>query len=453
MASERQAIVVGAGISGLACALRLRELGVKVQIVEAAPRSGGIISTVERNGFLFESGPQSVQLTSELREFARAAGCEGEIIEADPRTPRFVLLNGNLIPAPLSPPELFKTSLLGARSKFRIFSEAMRHTKPPDGDESLADFVRRKFGTEILEHLAGPFASGVFAGDPELMSLRSSFPSLAVWEQEYGSIIRGAMKARGKKDQVRPTLAGFKHGMGSLISAAAQKLEPEIALGIRVESMERQASGLWNLRCAGDGQSATLHVDALVLAAPAYESARLLSSFSQPLSSALSAIPYAPVAVVAEGYRREFVGHPLTGFGFLVPRREGLLTLGTIWNSSLFPGRAPEGMVVMTSFVGGATDPRAVDQDPSTIANQVRDEIGPVLQIIGPPVERQVWRHAKALPQYNLGHSQRIAAIRQELAALRGVFLAGNYLQGPSVGSCVAQANHTADSVRDFLAQ
>jgi oxygen-dependent protoporphyrinogen oxidase len=453
MSSERQAMVIGAGISGLACALRLRSLGVSVRVIEAASRTGGIISTVERNGFLFESGPQSVQLTAELRDFTRAAGCAGEIIEADPRTPRFVLLHGSLIPAPMSPPELFKTSLLGARSKLRIFTEAVRRTRPPEGDESLADFVRRKFGTEILEHLAGPFASGVFAGDPELMSLRSSFPSLAVWEQEYGSIIRGAMKSRGKKDkdQVRPTLAGFKHGMSSLTSAAARQLEPEIALGLRVESIERQANGQWNLRCAGDGQSATLRADALVLAAPAYESARLLGSFSQPLSTALSAILYAPVAVVAEGYRREFVGHPLAGFGFLVPRKEGLLTLGTIWNSSLFPGRAPEGMVSMTSFVGGATDPRAVDQDPSVIANEVRDEIGPVLQIIGPPVERQVWRHTKALPQYNLGHSQRIAAIRQELAALRGIFLAGNYLEGPSVGSCVAQANRTADAVRAFL--
>jgi protoporphyrinogen/coproporphyrinogen III oxidase len=451
MNSPRQAIVIGAGISGLACALRLRQLGVAASVVEAADRPGGIIATIERNGFLFDSGPQSVQMTPELRDFVRAAGCESEVIEADPRTPRFVLLRGNLVPAPMSPPELLKTSLLGARSKFRIFTEAVRHTKPPDGDESLAEFVRRKFGTEILDHLAGPFASGVFAGDPEQMSLRSSFPSLAVWEQEYGSVLRGAMKSRGKKDHVRPTLAGFKHGMSTLISAAEQKLEPAVALGLRVEVMERQTNGQWNLRCAGGGQSATLHADALVLATPAYESARLLNSFSRPLSSALSAIPYAPVAVVAEGFRREFIGHPLTGFGFLIPRKEGLRTLGTIWNSSLFPGRAPEGMVLMTSFVGGATDPKAVEQDPALIANQVRDEIGLVLQIIGPPIERQVWRHSKALPQYNLGHSQRIAAIRQELAGIRGIFLAGNYLEGPSVGSCVGQANRTADSVRDFL--
>lgn|SRR5690348_3818985 len=453
MSPSRQVVVVGAGISGVSCALRLQGMGFQVRVLDAADRAGGVVDTVERNGFLFESGPQSVQLTAELREFTRAAGCENELIEADPRTPRFVLLNGKLIPAPMSPPGLLTTSLLGVGSKMRLLTEPMRHTKAPAEDESLADFVRRKFGTEILDHLAGPFASGVFAGDPEQMSLRSSFPSLAVWEDEYGSVLRGAIKSRGQKSEERPTLAGFKRGMASLISAAVQKLEPAVAFGMRAEKLGRADGGPWRIRCAGHGESADVHADALVLAAPAYETARLVSPFSSQLASALGAIPYAPVAVVAEGYRREFVGHDLNGFGFLIPRKEGLHTLGTIWNSSLFPGRAPEGMVLMTSFVGGATDPRTVAQDPGYIANEVRDEIGRVLKIIGPPIERQVWRHQRALPQYNLGHSQRVKIIREELGGLRGVFLAGNYLDGPSFGSCVAQGNRCADAVRDFLAQ
>ncbi|HEV2297697.1 MAG TPA: protoporphyrinogen oxidase [Candidatus Acidoferrales bacterium] len=453
MSPSRQVVVVGAGISGVACALRLRGMGFQVRVLEASDRPGGVVDTIERNGFLFESGPQSVQLTAKLREFARAAGCENELIEADPRTPRFVLLNGKLIPAPMSPPGLLTTSLLGVGSKMRLLTEPMRRTKAPEGDESLADFVRRKFGTEILDHLAGPFASGIFAGDPELMSLRSSFPSLAVWEDQYGSVLRGAIKSRGKKNDVRPTLAGFKHGMASLIAAAVRKLEPAVALGMRADKLTQEENGPWRIRCGGHGESADIHADALVLAAPAYETARLVTPLSRELASALGAIPYAPVAVVAEGYRREFVGHDLNGFGFLIPRKEGLHTLGTIWNSSLFPNRAPEGMVLMTSFVGGATDPKTVAQDPGYIANEVRDEIGRVLSITGPPIERQVWRHLRALPQYNLGHSQRVRIIREELSQLRGVFLAGNYLDGPSFGSCVAQANSTADAVRDFLAQ
>ncbi|HEV2491111.1 MAG TPA: protoporphyrinogen oxidase [Candidatus Acidoferrales bacterium] len=451
MSPNRQVAVVGAGISGLACALSLRGLGIEVRVLDAADRPGGVVDTVERNGFLFESGPQSLQMTPELREFVRMAGCESELIEADPRTPRFVLLGGRLIPAPMSPPGLLTTSLLGVGSKMRILTEPMRRTKAPEDDESLADFVRRKFGTEILDHLAGPFASGVFAGDPELMSLRSSFPSLAVWEEEYGSVLRGAIKSRGEKKGERPTLAGFKHGMASLISSAARKLEPAVAFGMKAERLERADDGPWKVRCAGHGEAAEVHADALVLATPAYETAHLVNRFSSQLASALGSIPYAPVAVVAEGYRREFVGHELIGFGFLVPRKEGLRTLGTIWNSSLFPGRAPEGKVMMTSFVGGATDPKAVAQEADIIANQVRDEIGKVLQITGPPAERQVWRHAKALPQYNLGHSQRVSLIREELARLQGVFLAGNYLDGPSFGSCVAQGNRTAEAVRDFL--
>ncbi|MFZ0639088.1 MAG: protoporphyrinogen oxidase, partial [Candidatus Acidiferrales bacterium] len=177
--NPRQVIVVGAGISGLACALRLGELGVAVRVLDAAENPGGLISTIHRGGFLFESGPQSFQVTSELRELIRAAGCESELLEADPHTPRYILRAGKLHPAPMSPPSLLTTSLLGVGSKMRILSEPFRRSQPAAGDESFADFVRRKFGTEILEHLAGPFVSGIFAGDPEKLSLRSSFPSLA----------------------------------------------------------------------------------------------------------------------------------------------------------------------------------------------------------------------------------------------------------------------------------
>lgn len=453
MSSLRQAIVVGAGISGLACALRLTEMGIGVRVLEAAERPGGMISTVERDGFLFESGPQSFQMTPDLQELIRAANFENELIEADPKTPRYVLLDGKLRPAPMSPPTLLGTSLLGMRSKVRVLGEAFRHSKPPAHDESFADFVRRKFGTEILEHLAGPFASGVFAGDPEQLSLRSTFPTMAQWEEEYGSIIRGAMKSRGNGPRTRPTLAGFKRGMGSFIGALVRKLGSGVTNGIRIDSLESAGNAGWSIHCTGIRAPETLQADAIAIATPAYEAARLVSKFAEPLSTTLSGIPYAPIAVVAEGYRREQVGHALNGFGFLVPHKEGLRTLGTVWNSSLFPNRAPEGMVMMTSFIGGAMDPRILEMNEDQIANHVRVEIGKVLQISGPPAAKHVWIHAKALPQYNLGHAQRVRAIRKELEHHRGIFIVGNYLEGPSIGNCVSQGFRTAKSVLEHLSR
>ncbi len=451
--NPRQVIVVGAGISGLACALRLNELGVAVRVLDAAENPGGLISTVQREGFLFESGPQSFQLTSELRELIRAAGCESELLEADPRTQRYILRGGKLRPAPMSPPSLLTTSLLSVGSKMRVLSEPFRRSQPAAEDESLADFVRRKFGTEILEHLAGPFVSGVFAGDPEKLSLRSSFPSLALWEEEYGSVIRGAMKSRNQGERVRPTLASFKTGMSTLLGAIAQKLGLALATNATVRSIESVGTDGWTIHCSGATQPDTLSASAIVLATPAYAAAKLVAPTAKRLATTLAGIPYAPVAVVAQGYRREHVGHALNGFGFLVPRTEKLRTLGVIWNSSLFPGRCPPDTVLMTSFLGGATDPQILGMDDNEIANQVHQDIAGVLQISGPPIARQVWRHVHALPQYNLGHAQKVAAVRDDLSALHELFIASNYLDGPSIGSCVSQGFCTAQSVRDYLSR
>jgi protoporphyrinogen/coproporphyrinogen III oxidase len=449
--NPRQVVVIGAGISGLACALRVSELGLAVRVLDSAAAPGGLISTVHDKGFLFESGPQSFQLTSELREIIRAVGCESELVEADPRTPRYVLRDGKLHPAPMSPPSVLTSSLLGVGSKVRVLSEPFRRSKPLVDDESLADFVRRRFGTEILEHLAGPFVSGVFAGDPEKLSLRSSFPSLALWEEEYGSVIRGAMKSRSRADRVRPTLASFKAGMSTLLKAIAQKLGQAVASGLTVNSIRLDADR-WRLACSG-AQPETISADAIVLATPAYVAAKLARSFAERLANTLAGIPYAPIAVVAQGYRREHVGHALKGFGFLVPRKENLRTLGVIWNSSLFPGRCPPDSVLLTSFLGGATDPQILSLDDYEIGVQVHKDIAKLLQITEPPIAQHVWRHAHALPQYNLGHSQKVAAIRDDLHTLRGLFIAGNFLEGPSIGSCVAQAFRTAQSVRDFLSR
>jgi len=450
-----QVVVIGAGISGLACALRLHELGADVRVIEAADRVGGIVSTVRQDGFLFESGPQSFLLTPDLRALIRAAEMESEVVEANSQMPRYILRDGKLRLAPMSPPALLTTSLLSVASKMRVFSEPFRRSQPAPGpDESFADFVRRKFGTEILEYLAGPFISGIFAGDPEKLSVRSAFPTMAQWEAEYGSVIRGAMKSRGNGGPARSKLASLNEGVGKLMEGIAARLGNRIATAVAAKSVERKTPREWMIHCSSASPREPLSARAIVLAVPAYECAKIVATLgSERLGATLAGIPYAPVAVAAQAYRREHVGHTLEGFGFLVPRGSKRRTLGVIWNSSLFPGRCPPGTVLLTSFLGGATDPDLVYLDEMQIAAQIQEDVGELLQITHPPIAQHIWRHQKALPQYNLGHAQRMDAVRSGLSDFPGIFVAGNYLDGPSLGACASQAFRTANAAVEYLSR
>ncbi len=448
-------IVIGGGISGLACAYRLRELGIPVLLLEQSQRVGGVIDSVERDGFLFELGPQSFLSTDRLLQVIDALGLTDELLRADPRAPRYVLAGGRLHLVPTSPPGLLTTSLLGARSKWRLFLEPFRRSLPPEDDESVADFVRRKFGDEVLERLGGPFVSGVYAGDPERLSLRSAFPSAYQWEKHFGSVLRGAMKSRPPKDQARPALCSFRSGVAALTRALGEKLGESARCGASVVSVSRTRTGReseFQLQVESQGRTESLTASTVVVATPTNVAGQLLAGLSPGFAEQFSRIEYAPVAVVATGYRKEQIGQPTNGFGFLVPRKEGLRLLGSVWNSSLFPGRAPEGMASLTSFAGGATDPELCRFDDSRIMEMIVGELAAVLKISGPPVVQLVHRHVRALPQYNVGHGKTAAALRELAAGVPGLFLAGNYLAGPAMGTCVEQAFQTARAVREYLA-
>ena len=456
MPEPNHVAVIGGGISGLACAYRLQQLGVPFTLLEAEDRVGGMIGTVERDGFLFDSGPQSFQGTDALLNLVRQLGIEEKLQRADPKASRFVLLQGHLREIPMSPKALLTSSVLGTGSRLKLISEAMRKTRPPDKDESVASFVRRKFGHEILEYLVSPFVSGVYAGDPEQLSLRAAFPTLDEWERQYGSVLRGAIKSRPAKSGGPPPLCSFERGMATLTQAIAKNLGKNLracarVLGVR--SLDPAGRGRFDVRIAQASREESVASNALVLATPAYTTATLLNPLSSNLAHTLSGIAYAPVAVVAAGYHRRQIGNPLEGFGFLVPRREKLRTLGTVWNSSLFPGRARDGMVALTSFAGGATDPGIVARAEDEISQIVHEENARVLQIAGAPVASSVWRHSRALPQYNLGHGHVIEQIRDGMREIPGLFLSGNYLEGPSLGKCVEQGFNTAEAVqKHFLA-
>ena len=456
MANPEQVVVLGGGISGLACALRLRQLGVPVTLLDEGERPGGLIGTVEEDGFLFESGPQSFQGTDLLLELIRELGIENELCMADARAPRFVLRHGRLQKVPMSPQAMLGSSLLGAAARWKILSEPFRKTRTPTEEESVASFVRRKFGHEILEYLVAPFVSGVYAGDPEKLSLRAAFPSLDEWEREYGSIVRGAMKSRGAKGTKKgpPPLCSFRRGMSTLTRAMAARLGENARMGARVDEvkkLEDAGRARYQVNAVREGRGETLSAQAIVMATPAYVTSHLIAPVSSTLSHALSGIAYAGVAVVASGYYANQAESPLDGYGLLIPRSEEHRTLGIVWNSSLFPGRAPEGQMAITSFLGGATDPEMVEKPDETIVAIVEEENARILGIVGQPIACTVWKHPKALPQYNLGHGHIVEAIRGGEKATPGLYFAGNYLTGPSIGKCVEQGFQTAEAVSTYL--
>lgn len=469
MSVTQQVIVIGAGLTGLTCAFRLQQSGIRVLVLEASDSPGGLIGTFEKNGFLFEAGPQCPRFAPALWGLVRDLGLEGEFVPGDTRLPRYLLKNGKLHKAPFSPIDFLATKLVGAGSKYRLLTEALRGSRPPAGEESLAVFVRRKFDEEVLAYLVEPFISTIFAGDTEQIGVASAFPFLARWEREHGSVLRGAIRERkrnapaasqpasalkgtGRKLAVTdalPAMGSFRRGLGTLPKALAQKLGDSIRFRAKVETINaRMAAGgmdsAWRLRLS-NGEEITS--TGLVLTAPAYEAARLLGTTAPTLSAKLSELYYAPMVVVSSGYDRTQVRNPLHGFGLMIPRREKLNTFFNVWNSSVIGGRAPQGKVLLTSFAGGATNPEFVRLEEKAISQILEAEVAAVLGIEGPPVERLVWKIPKALPQFNLGHAQTAAAIREEVTELPGLYLAGNYLEGRSLGDCAEIGSRTANEV------
>jgi len=325
---------------------------------------------------------------------------------------------------------------------------------PPDGDESVADFVRRKFSQQLLDRLAGPFVSGIYAGDPERLSVRSAFPQLYEAEKSAGSIGRGMLRlAKSRKGpRERPTLQSFREGNETLVRALAKQLGPALLTETSVTAISGQTDSSFDLRLECRGPDESVSTRCLILATPADVTGRLLSPLDSSFETLLRSIEYAPVAVVSLGYRKKDAGHSLDGFGFLVPRSAGLRVLGTVWNSSLFPGRAPEGHALLTSFVGGATDPAATKLKPEELVSLVHREISTLLSLKSEPVFSNATIWPRALPQYNLGHGDRLAALAKACSRFSGLWLTGNYLREPAIGSCVDQSIAVAQAVSKYLA-
>jgi len=432
----------------------LRKAGIDAQLVEASPRPGGVINSITRNGFLLELGPQSFSSAPSLQDLCHELGLENQILVA-PRAPRFVLVDGSLRPVPMSAPAFFTSSFVSVKTKWSILRDAFGRSVPPANDETVAAFVRRKFTPELLEKLVGPFISGIYAGDPEKLSLGAAFPQLHDAETQAGSIVRGLVRlGKQLKQSGRPrrTLLTFREGNETIVRALANKLGSALHTGTKVADISRQNEGTFQVSLQNRTGSESISTKSLILATPTDITAKLLCQLDSSFESPLSSIDYAAVAVVSLSYRKQDIGHELEGFGFLVPRSAGLRVLGSVWNSSLFPGRAPEGHALLTSFVGGTTDPAAAKLQPEELVALVHREISAPLSMKKEPVFSNVTIWLRALPQYNLGHGDRLTAVANLCSRFPGLWLTGNYLRGPAIGSCVDQALAVAEEVRSHLA-
>jgi oxygen-dependent protoporphyrinogen oxidase len=450
------ALVVGGGISGLVCAYALRKKGVEVQNVEASALAGGFLRSEKRDEYLLELGPQSFSGTAPLRELCAELGVADQLLQAPPAAPRYVLVKGRLRAVPLNPVAFFASTLFDFSTKLALVRDVLGKSTPPERDETIAEFVRRKFTAELLDRLVGPFVSGIYAGDPERLSVRSAFPQLYEAEKSAGSIVRGMMvlaTAKPKKGpRERRTLQTFREGNHTLVRALASQLGPALLTNTRVSAISRASNGGFEVQLEREDARETVSTKSLILATPTEVTGALLSKLDSTFPNRLGTVEYASVAVVSLAYRRQDIGHDLNGFGFLVPRSAHLRILGTVWNSSLFPNRAPQGHALLTTFVGGTTDPQAAKLAPDELTALTHRELAPILSIKREPAFSHVKTWQNALPQYNVGHSERLAAVTKACSRFPGLQLIGNYLRGPAIGACVDQALAAAEATQQYLA-
>jgi oxygen-dependent protoporphyrinogen oxidase len=433
--------VIGGGVTGLAAAYRLQTLGFDPTVYEAGPHIGGVVRTERRDGFLAETGPNSLATPKpSVAALLTELGLGERLLEASPAgRRRYVVREGRPEALPLSPAQLLTSPLLSLRSKLALLWEPFVPPSDPAAEESVADFVRRRFGSELLTYVAGPFVAGIYAGEPEALSVRHALPKLYALEQEHGSVIRGAVaqlraRQRGRGGGSASQVLSFPKGMGELAEGLAGRLGDSIRTSSPVRRIARTGF-LWGV---ATDQGETRH-EGVVFAGPAHALAEL--AFDCDGASRireLSAIPYAPVAVVVLGFERGAVAHPLDGFGILVPAVERRRVLGVLFSSSLFPDRAPSNHVTLTTFVGGMRQPELVALAPEALVALVREELTELVGAFGEPAFRHVVVWPRAIPQYVVGYGQWLNLLDEIEGANAGLALVGSYRYGVSVGDALA---------------
>ncbi len=443
-------LVIGGGISGLSLAYLLSgKNNVELTLLEAEERTGGKIWTERAEGFLCEGGPPGF-LNSKPRTLELASMLSLEPIRSnDSARRRFIYSDGKLKRLPETPPAFLKSDLMSFTGKLRICLEPFLPRGKKE-DETLADFARRRLGKEAFLKLIDPMASGIYAGDPEAMSLRSCFPRINEIERRYGSLIRGMLKLmaeRKKSVSAAPTgvLTSFGNGMQAFIDALRESLGDAVRTRSRAAQVEKLHRGY----AVHLSDGSRLEADAVVLAVPAHQAAGILKELDGGVSKTLGRIPYPSLAVVCTGFRKEKLQDGFNAFGFLVPHREGRRVLGVVYDSSIFPGRAPEGHVLFRTMVGGARASHLAEQEERKITDLALSELRDLAGVRAEPDFVRVYRHEKAIPQYNVGHQERVRAVDGLMGRHEGLYVTGNALKGIGVNDCIENSFILAEKITE----
>jgi protoporphyrinogen/coproporphyrinogen III oxidase len=455
------ALIIGGGISGLtvAHASGLKGSIERYEVWESSDRLGGTIGTDRAEGYSVDWGPNgfldreplTLQLVDELglRNLLEPANLKSE--------KRFIVKNGQLHPVPFSPAKMLGTGLLSPLEKARVFCEPFIPGKRSDDEESVFDFAARRIGRGAAETFVDPMVSGVFGGLARELSLPACFPVMREMEMRYGGLVRAMIGRQLEKRRARNLpgaaakkaggpagpaghLTSFKGGLDVLIQRLGERMQPILRMNRHISSIRRTGDA-WDVSDQAGNRTQTRQ---LVIACPTYEASRMLAGFDRELSESFGSIPYAPIIVVATGHRREDIAHPLDGFGFLIPRNQGLRTLGSIWTSSIFERRAPEGCVQFRSMLGGAGDAAVLEFTDEQLWQTLKRELDPLVGIRKDPVFMRIYRWSRGIPQFTLGHRERRAHLERGISRCPGLFVTGNAYYGVSLNECVKMSYKVA---------
>lgn len=437
----KRVAVIGGGISGLTTAYLLKNKGFDVTVFEGADTVGGNVQTVTRDGFTIEQGPNSLLKSPRFVDLVKSLKLEDKVLAADESAKkRYILADGKL---EAMGPKSFVNGFFSLKTIFGLMREPFVRTKSPE-HESVAEFVKRRIGPEFLDKAIDPFVSGVYAGDPTNLSMRSAFPKLYEMERDYGSLIMATVRRKTEKaDPDFPRTFSFRGGLKTLIATLADEIGDGVRVASPVSEIEETDR---KFRVNGD------EFEAVVISTPSYVAAELIKSRDEKLGTLLADVNYPKLAVVILGFKTEKIPAKLDGFGFLIASKEKRPILGTLYHSAVFPERSPDGYQLLVTFVGGVRSGDSLDaKTDDELRSLVLAQLNDILGVAGEPDFVHIKRWAKAIPQYRVGYEDVTATCADFEKNNRGLYFCSNFYRGISMGDCVKNAFATADEVEKYL--